>query len=72
MATTIHFSQISKPQLLDVLDDEWMQDTLPDDDIPLPEGYVPPTEESEDVREDAANQPKQPEKWGELGLNTVH
>ena len=31
MSTTIHFSVISQPELLDVVDDEWMQDTLADD-----------------------------------------
>ena len=31
MSTTIHFSLISNPQLLDVVDEEWMQDKLEDD-----------------------------------------
>lgn len=31
MSTTIHFSLISEPHLLDVIDDEWMEDTLADD-----------------------------------------
>jgi hypothetical protein len=31
MSTTIHFSLISEPHLLDIIDDEWMQDTLADD-----------------------------------------
>ena len=31
MSSTIHFSLISNPQLLDVVDEEWMQDKLEDD-----------------------------------------
>ena len=27
----VHHAQISRPELLDVVDDEWMQDKLPDD-----------------------------------------
>lgn len=31
MSSTVHFSLISNPQLLDVVDEEWMQDSLEDD-----------------------------------------
>ena len=31
MSSSIHFSLISNPQLLDVVDEEWMQDKLDDD-----------------------------------------
>ena len=31
MSSTIHFSLVSNPQLLDVVDEEWMQDKLEDD-----------------------------------------
>lgn len=31
MTSTVHFSQITEPELLDVVDDAWLQDKLPDD-----------------------------------------
>ena len=31
MSTTVHFSLVSNPQLLDVVDEQWMQDKLEDD-----------------------------------------
>ena len=31
MASTIDFTLLRDPQLLDLLDDEWVQDSLPDD-----------------------------------------
>jgi hypothetical protein len=31
MASTIHYSAITEPHLLDVVDEAWMRDTLPDD-----------------------------------------
>ena len=31
MSTTIPFSLVSNPQLLDVVDEQWMQDKLEDD-----------------------------------------
>ena len=33
MSTTIHFSLVSNPQLLDVVDEQWMQDKLEDDGV---------------------------------------
>lgn len=29
--SSVHFSQITEPELLDVVDDAWLQDKLPDD-----------------------------------------
>lgn len=40
-------------------------------DVPLPEGFIPPSEENDDLREETDPNSKEPEKWGELGLNTV-
>jgi len=31
MSNTVHFTQITEPELLDVVDDAWLQDKLPDD-----------------------------------------
>ena len=41
-------------------------------DIPLPEGLVPPLEETEDLREGLQSQGKHTAQWQELGLNTIH
>ena len=41
-------------------------------DIPLPEGLVPPLEETEDLREGLQSQGKHTARWQELGLNTIH
>lgn len=31
MSNTAHYTQITEPELLDVVDDAWLQDKLPDD-----------------------------------------
>lgn len=31
MSNTAHYTQITDPELLDVVDDAWLQDKLPDD-----------------------------------------
>lgn len=31
MSETVHFSQITEPELLDIVDNAWLQDKLPDD-----------------------------------------
>lgn len=40
-------------------------------DIPLPEGLMPPMDETDDLREELEAQNKGPDKWVELGLHTV-
>eukprot|EP00898_Chlorokybus_atmophyticus_P001326 jgi/Chlat1/2194/Chrsp17S02757 len=55
--------------LLDIVDDEWMADTLPDDDIQLPAGTAPSTEEHEESTGEA--RVKEEDKWTETGLQTV-
>ena len=35
MSVTLHYSQIREPDLLDVVDDAWAQDKLPNDGIEL-------------------------------------
>lgn len=72
MSKFVHFSEISKPELLDVVDEAWAQDRLPDDDVPLPEGMIPPTEEHDELRQQAEEENKKGEKWNETGLNRVH
>lgn len=31
MSTNVHYTQISEPQLLDIVDEAWLRDKLPDD-----------------------------------------
>jgi hypothetical protein len=31
MSTNVHYTQISDPQLLDIVDEAWLRDKLPDD-----------------------------------------
>ncbi|EFN53427.1 hypothetical protein CHLNCDRAFT_136648 [Chlorella variabilis] len=65
MAATIDFSLIREPHLLDLIDEEWAAERLPDDDIPLPATVqlLPDVEEEQKAKE--------PEKWHELGLQSV-
>jgi hypothetical protein len=37
MSAYVHHTLISQPELLDVVDDEWAQDRLPDDGAPAVE-----------------------------------
>ena len=39
-------------------------------DVPLPEGMQPPSDDQDD--KDEAEPRKEPERWSDLGLNTVH
>lgn len=40
-------------------------------DIPLPEGVQPAAEEQDELADASPQRNKKPEKWTELGLNTV-
>ncbi|KAG6655440.1 hypothetical protein CIPAW_05G216300 [Carya illinoinensis] len=46
-------AEISLGVLIDIVDEEWMRDTLPDDDLPLPP-LVIRTEDTEDSSEAAS------------------
>ncbi|MCD7464980.1 anaphase-promoting complex subunit Apc13 [Datura stramonium] len=39
--------------LIDVVDEEWMRDTLPADDLPLPPVLLPKTDDNEDSNQEA-------------------
>ncbi len=39
-------------------------------DVPLPEGVQPPSDDQDD--KDEAEPRKEPERWSDLGLHTVH
>jgi len=71
MSLTLQFSDVSEPELLDIVDDEWARDRMPNDDIPLPEGIDPPTEDTTELGEEVEPQQKEHERWNDLGLNTL-
>ncbi|MBA0602653.1 hypothetical protein Goshw_017051, partial [Gossypium schwendimanii] len=41
-------AELSLGILIDIVDEEWMRDTLPDDDLPLPPVMVARTDDTED------------------------
>ncbi|KAJ9687133.1 hypothetical protein PVL29_015835 [Vitis rotundifolia] len=41
-------AELSLGVLIDIVDEEWMRDTLPVDDLPLPPVLVARTEDTED------------------------
>ncbi|KAG0553325.1 hypothetical protein M758_12G002900 [Ceratodon purpureus] len=55
--------------LLDIVDDEWLMDKLPNDDVPFPAGVTPPADEIDEANQEQllANQ----DKWTDLGLRTI-
>ncbi|CAA6653814.1 unnamed protein product [Spirodela intermedia] len=53
--------------LLDVLDEEWMRDTLPDDEIPLPSEVALRVEDAEDSN--LENQQVETDTWRDLALD---
>ncbi|KAM0046693.1 hypothetical protein Hdeb2414_s0009g00319561 [Helianthus debilis subsp. tardiflorus] len=40
--------ELSLGILIDVVDEEWMRDTLPDDDLELPPALLPRNDDAED------------------------
>ncbi|KAK9798225.1 hypothetical protein WJX73_009482 [Symbiochloris irregularis] len=69
MSERLHYSLIGEPELLDVIDDEWLKATLPDDDLPVA-GSQPQSAEDPDGHHAGQKQP--PEKWAELALHSVN
>merc|ERR1712217_176179 len=55
-----------KVGLLDLIDEAWMLDSLPDDDMSLPEGHQVRFDEMEDQEPDVKE--KADDKWCELPL----
>ncbi|XP_047324611.1 anaphase-promoting complex subunit 13-like [Impatiens glandulifera] len=60
--------QINMGILSDIVDQEWMSDTLPDDDLPLPPVLLPQNDDTEDANQDV----KLPndDSWHDLALGT--
>ncbi|XP_059305501.1 anaphase-promoting complex subunit 13 [Lycium ferocissimum] len=52
--------------LIDVVDEEWMRDTLPADDLPLPPVLLPKTDDNEDSNQEASQ--VDGDTWHDLAL----
>lgn len=52
--------------LIDIVDEEWMRDTLPKEEIPLPSTMVARTDETEETNQE--NQPVEGDVWKDLAL----
>ncbi|KAH7373240.1 hypothetical protein KP509_17G045900 [Ceratopteris richardii] len=62
--------KLSMDIVLDIVDEEWMRDTLPNDDIPFPPGVAPVIDDTEEVTNQEQPLVSQ-DKWNELGLHTI-
>eukprot|EP00208_Stichococcus_sp_RCC1054_P003388 CAMPEP_0206143234 /NCGR_PEP_ID=MMETSP1473-20131121/19784_1 /ASSEMBLY_ACC=CAM_ASM_001109 /TAXON_ID=1461547 /ORGANISM="Stichococcus sp, Strain RCC1054" /LENGTH=71 /DNA_ID=CAMNT_0053538553 /DNA_START=154 /DNA_END=369 /DNA_ORIENTATION=+ len=70
MASFVHYSAITKPDLLDIVDDLWRQETLPNDGIPHKEGPPEVTPEHGDLH--GERKPSTAKKdWPELALQRM-
>ncbi|KAK9093556.1 hypothetical protein Syun_028467 [Stephania yunnanensis] len=54
--------------LIDIVDEEWMRDTLPHDDLTLPPVFVARTDDTEDTNQEP--QPADGDAWRDLALVT--
>ncbi|KAG2442482.1 hypothetical protein HXX76_002568 [Chlamydomonas incerta] len=59
---------IGNPHLIDVVDEAWARDTLPHDNIQLPEGSMMPEDADDVVGQDSKRDVKRKEKWTELAI----
>nr|ABK20876.1 unknown [Picea sitchensis] len=63
-------AELSMGVLIDIVDEEWMRDTLDDDDVPLPPGMAPLPDEIEDAGQEELPQGSE-DKWQDLALHTI-
>ncbi|KAL5568626.1 hypothetical protein UlMin_025201 [Ulmus minor] len=61
-------AELSLGILIDVVDEEWMTDTLPDDDLPLPPVLVVRTDDTEEANQET--QQADGDTWHDLALGT--
>ncbi|XP_057439113.1 anaphase-promoting complex subunit 13 [Lotus japonicus] len=59
-------AEVSLGILIDVVDEEWMRDTIPDDDLPLPPTLVVRTDDTEETNQET--QHVNEDKWHDLAL----
>ncbi|GJP46650.1 hypothetical protein CLOM_g5915 [Closterium sp. NIES-68] len=55
--------------LVDIVDEEWMGETLPDDDVMLPVALAPTSDEADDLGNEVAQE--DPNKWSDLALDSI-
>lgn len=72
MSANVHYTQITDPALLDIVDEAWLRDKLPDDNIPLPPGAHGMADEMDDLQQEQRPAAKQKDKWLDLGLQNLH
>ncbi|WOH09567.1 hypothetical protein DCAR_0729024 [Daucus carota subsp. sativus] len=61
-------AEVSLGVLIDIVDEEWMRDTLPDDDLQLPPELAPKTEDAEDSNQETPQ--ADGDAWHDLALGT--
>ncbi|XP_073015701.1 anaphase-promoting complex subunit 13-like isoform X2 [Primulina huaijiensis] len=59
-------AELSLGVLIDIVDEEWMRDTLPDDDLPLPPILASRTDDTEDSNQET--QQVETDTWHDLAL----
>ncbi|XP_026427041.1 anaphase-promoting complex subunit 13-like [Papaver somniferum] len=62
-------AELSMGLLIEIVDEEWMRDTLPDDDLLLPSVLEARTDDSEDTNQET--QPVDGDTWHDLALGNV-
>ncbi|XP_020108644.1 anaphase-promoting complex subunit 13 [Ananas comosus] len=55
--------------LIDIVDEEWMRDTLPCDEIPLPSTMAARTDDAEETNQES--QLVEGDGWRDLGLDNI-
>ncbi|XP_074382099.1 anaphase-promoting complex subunit 13 [Apium graveolens] len=61
-------AEVSLGVLIDIVDEEWMRDTLPDDDLQLPPDLAPKNEDNEDSNQETPQ--VDGDAWHDLALGT--
>ncbi|KAK1280942.1 hypothetical protein QJS04_geneDACA004763 [Acorus gramineus] len=61
-------AELSMGMLIDIVDEDWMRDTLPSDDVSVPPGMATRTEDAEDTNHE--NQPVDGDAWRDLALDS--
>ncbi|XP_072979598.1 anaphase-promoting complex subunit 13 [Typha angustifolia] len=61
--------QLSMGILIDIVDEEWMRDTLPCDEIPLPSEMAVRTEDTDEANQES--QPVEGDVWRDLALDNL-
>ncbi|CAH9136473.1 unnamed protein product [Cuscuta epithymum] len=60
--------QLTLGILIDIVDEDWMRDTLPDDDLPLPAELLTRTDDPDDTNQEA--QQVEGDTWHDLAVGT--